>query len=71
MATKLQLLDQGVLTNLKHHYHKRTVQKMLDRIDDGKMFNSTLVDCVMELDKAWHEVSSGTISNCFLKGWNI
>jgi hypothetical protein len=40
---------------------------MLDRIDDGKIFDITLLDCVMEPDKAWHEVSSGTISNCFLK----
>jgi hypothetical protein len=38
---------------------------MLARTDDGKIFDFTLVDCVMELDKAWHEVSSGTISNCF------
>jgi hypothetical protein len=40
---------------------------MLDRIDDGIIFDITLLDCVMELDKAWHEVSSGTISNCFKK----
>jgi hypothetical protein len=38
---------------------------MLDRIDDGKIFDITLLDCVMELHEAWHEVSSGTISNCF------
>jgi hypothetical protein len=44
---------------------------MLDRTDDGKIFDITLLDCVMELDKAWHEVSSGTISNCFLKGWDM
>jgi hypothetical protein len=67
METKLQPLDQGVITNLKHHYSKRTVRKMLDRIDDGKIFDITLLDCVMELDKAWHEVFSGTISNCFKK----
>jgi hypothetical protein len=67
MATKLQPLNQGVITNLKHHNCKRTVRGMLDRIDDGKIFDITLLDCVMELDKAWHEVSSGTISNCFKK----
>jgi hypothetical protein len=38
---------------------------MLDRIDDGKIFDITLLDCVVEEDKAWREVSSGTISNCF------
>jgi hypothetical protein len=66
-TTKLQCLDQGVIKNLKHHYRKRTVRKISDRIDDGKIFYITLMDCVMELDKAWHEVSSGTISNCFKK----
>jgi hypothetical protein len=40
---------------------------MLDRTDDEKIFDITLLDCVMELDKAWHEVSSATISNCFKK----
>jgi hypothetical protein len=52
MATKLQPLDQGVIKNLKHHYRKRTVRKMLDRTDDGKIFDITLLDCVVELDKA-------------------
>jgi hypothetical protein len=66
-TTKLQSLDQGVIKNLKHHNHKRTVWKMLDRTGDGEIFDITLLDCVMELDKAWHEVSSGTISNCFKK----
>jgi hypothetical protein len=66
-TTKLQPLDQGVIKNLKHHYRKRIIRKMLDRIDDGKIFDITLLDCVMELDKAWYEVSSGTISNCFKK----
>jgi hypothetical protein len=64
-TTKLQTLDQGFIKNLKHHYHKRTVRKVLDRIDDGKVFDITLLDCVMELDKVWYEVTSGTISNCF------
>jgi hypothetical protein len=40
---------------------------MLDRIDDGKIFDITLLDCVMELDKAWHEVSLGIISKCLKK----
>jgi hypothetical protein len=40
---------------------------MLDRIDDGNIFDITLLDCVMELDKAWHKVSLGTTSNCFKK----
>jgi hypothetical protein len=40
---------------------------MLDRIDDGKIFDITLLNCVMQLHKAWHEVSSGTISTCFKK----
>jgi hypothetical protein len=66
MAAKLQPLIQGVIKNLKHHYRKRTVRKMLDRTDDGKIFDITLLGCVMELDKTWHEVSSGT-SNCFEK----
>jgi hypothetical protein len=61
MATKLQPLDQGVIKYLKHHHCKRTVRKT----DDRKIFDITLLDCVMELSKAWHEVSSGTISNCF------
>jgi hypothetical protein len=64
-TTKLQPFDQGVIKNLKHRYRKRTVRKMLDKIDDGKIFDITFLDCIMELDKAWHDVSSGTISNCF------
>jgi hypothetical protein len=40
---------------------------MLVRIDDEKIFDITFLDCVMELDKAWHEFSLGTIYNCFKK----
>jgi hypothetical protein len=43
---------------------------MLDRTDDGKIFDITLLDCVMVLSKVWHEVSLGTISNCFEKVGN-
>jgi hypothetical protein len=32
-----------------------------------RKYDITPLDCVMELHKAWHEVSSGTISNCFKK----
>jgi hypothetical protein len=52
MATKLQPLDRGVIKNLKHHHRKITVRKMLDRTDDGKIFDITLLGRVMELDKA-------------------
>jgi hypothetical protein len=36
-TTKLQPLDQGVIKNLKYHYYKRTIWKMLDRIDNEKI----------------------------------
>jgi hypothetical protein len=32
MTTKLQPLDQGVIKNLKHHYCKRTIQKILELV---------------------------------------
>jgi hypothetical protein len=66
-TAKLQHVDQGVTKNLKHHYCKRTIQKMFNRIDNGKIFNITLTDCVMKEDKAWYKIASETISECFKK----
>jgi hypothetical protein len=36
-----------------------------NRNDNGKIFNITLLVCVMELDTAWHEISLRIISNYF------
>ncbi|KAG8231656.1 hypothetical protein J437_LFUL018116, partial [Ladona fulva] len=67
ITSKLFSMDHGLIKSLKYNYRKGTVLKMLRRIEVGEIFDITLLDCILELDKAWHDISTETIYSCFKK----
>ncbi|XP_066260432.1 tigger transposable element-derived protein 4-like [Euwallacea similis] len=68
MTSKLQLLDQGIIQNVKCHYRRRILRKTIKCLEENKTINITLMDCVDEVNSAWNtDVRPETISNCFKK----
>lgn len=70
MTSKIQPMDQGIIKNVKVHYRKRVLMKIIKSIDINTMENLTftLKDCIAEISKAWvNDVTSETISRCFSK----
>ena len=67
----LQPMDQGIIKCFKSFYKKRLVQKMIkhlytknQRLDLNKF---PLGDALLMAKSAWNDVSSETITNCFIK----
>ena len=69
MTSKLQPLDQGIIKNLKTHYRRRILTKIINVMERNKqMPKLNLLDCVTEISKAWDlDVKQQTITNCFKK----
>lgn len=64
-----QPCDAGIIKNLKHHYRKKLMNRMLTWYDSGKdmkEFHVTLLDALIMLKEVWDDnVSAETIRNCF------
>lgn len=60
-------MDQGIIQNLKVHYRKRLLRRRIAAIDSKTDFKFNLLDAVFILNKAWQDVTSTTIGNCFHK----
>lgn len=68
MTSSLQPMDQGIIQNLKHHYRKRILQKILNYNANEDPVAIDLLAAVRNLTRAWNsDVKSGTIHNCFKK----
>lgn len=68
MTSLLQPMDQGIIQNLKQHYRKRIVLKVLANMEEGVSTTVTLLDAIRELSKTWNvNVKKQTIANCFRK----
>jgi len=67
-TSKLQPADQGIIQNLKVHYRKTMIRRMLQCLDDDKPVKAIdLKDAVFMMAKAWDNVSTTTIKNCWKK----
>ena len=67
-TSKLQPADQGIIQNLKVHYRKTMIRWMLQCLDDNKPVKAIdLKDAVFMMAKAWDNVSTKTIKNCWKK----
>ncbi|KAK9717424.1 DDE superfamily endonuclease [Popillia japonica] len=72
MTSKLQPMDQGIIKNVKFHYRKWILLKIINAIEKE---NTTVIkqvinlrECISELAKVWgHEVRESTIQHCFPK----
>lgn len=61
----LQPLDQGIIKSLKVHFRKFQVTKMIEAAELGTVFNTSLLDAITLVSRAWEKVTSATIANCF------
>jgi hypothetical protein len=61
----LQPMDQGVIRNIKAHYRNQLVLKMIEDIENQLESKITVLDTIIMLDKAWCNVTSRGIANCF------
>ncbi|KAK9720742.1 DDE superfamily endonuclease [Popillia japonica] len=65
-------MDQGIIKNVKFHYRKRILLRIINAIEKE---NTTVIkqvinlrECISELAKVWaHEVRESTIQHCFSK----
>lgn len=68
MTSVLQPMDQGIIKNLKQHYRKRILMKVLANMDRDIPTTVTILDAIRDLSKTWNvDVKQQTISNCFRK----
>lgn len=61
----LQLMDQGVIWNLKQMYRKQVLLRIMEMQENHDKSVISLLDAVNLLNLAWNSVSSKTIHNCF------
>ena len=63
-TNKLQPADQGIIQNVKVHYRKTMIRRMLQCLDENKPVEKiSLKDAVFMMAKAWDNVSITTIRN--------
>ena len=69
-TSKLQPCNLGIIRSMNVNYRKISLMKLIRHIDTGAAyedFKLTLLDAVSMVKYAWEEVTSTTISNCFIK----
>ncbi|KAH7946068.1 hypothetical protein HPB49_019942 [Dermacentor silvarum] len=67
-TSHLQLLDAGIIRNVKHHFKVLLVRRLLAKIDHkDKNLQISLLDALYFLAISWDNVTSNTITNCFRK----
>lgn len=67
-SSKLQPMDQGIIRNLKHHYRRRAITRIINNIEMSKpKKDMNLLDAIHILQKSWEDVKPETIANCFRK----
>ncbi|KAM7298385.1 hypothetical protein ISCGN_018981, partial [Ixodes scapularis] len=61
----LQPMDQGIIKHLKGLYRKHLMARILLCLDQGKRYEVTLLAAIHMLVKAWTDMPSQVIANCF------
>ena len=64
-TSKLQPCDQGIIQNLKVHYRKYLLIKLIVAIEAKEEFSPNLLDALYLIRLSWDNVSPQTIKNCF------
>lgn len=64
-TSKLQPLDMGIIKNFKTFYRKEVIRKILTDMESGKKNSINVLDAIRYADKAWRNVTTRTIVNCF------
>jgi len=65
----LQPCDMGIIQNLKVHYRKRLLCKMIAAVEDENTaaLSIDIFQATFWAREAWEDVTSVTIRNCFIK----
>ncbi|XP_057657828.1 tigger transposable element-derived protein 4-like [Diorhabda carinulata] len=69
-TSKLQPMDQGVITNLKANYRKKILRRMINALENKQSLDKVIDPrvCIRDLTKVWqNDVTEITIKNCFIK----
>ena len=67
-TSRLQPADQGIIQNLKVYYRQTMIRRMLQYLDEDQPIKAIdLKDATFMLAKAWDNVSTDTIQNCWRK----
>lgn len=69
-TSRLQPLDQGIISILKRNYRKQLVQSSIEAIDSGREIRKwNVLDAIRAVGSAWKSIPENHIKNCFTKAW--
>ena len=60
-----QPMDQGIIANLKHHYHSIVVKQLIVAVDRSEPPVVSMLDAMLIIQLLRHLVKQSTIVNCF------
>ena len=69
-TSKIQPMDQGVISTLKQHYRKKLIKDMVS-VDQGLLSflkELTLKDVINKLQVAWDHVKQESVKKCWTRG---
>ena len=66
-TSKLQPMDQGIISTLKALYRSKMLSKLIRTLDRGSEFAVDLLDALHFINAAWDGVSQHTVKRCFQK----
>jgi len=71
LTAHVQPKDQGIIQCFKAHYRAKFIQQAVDRYDEGitpaKIYDINQLQAMRMADRAWSEVDTTTIRNCWRK----
>lgn len=66
-TSKLQLLDQGIIKNIKVFYRMKVVWIQFDNLEKNTLLKIVALDSIWRLTKAWSNNKEDVFANWFLK----
>ncbi|CAG8746419.1 523_t:CDS:2 [Gigaspora margarita] len=64
-TSRIQPLDAGIIMSFKHRYHSYFIKWLLDQYEFEKDDKLNVLNAIKFIVRAWREVLSETVSNCF------
>lgn len=64
-TSRIQPMDAGIIMSFKRRYRSYFIKWLLDQYESGKDDKLNVLNAIKFIVRAWREVSSETISNCF------
>uniref|UniRef100_A0A914DVE0 DDE-1 domain-containing protein n=1 Tax=Acrobeloides nanus TaxID=290746 RepID=A0A914DVE0_9BILA len=64
-TARSQPLDQGIIRNIKFHYKRILLNKIVNALDNNQEFQLNLFKALRLLKIAWNKVKQTTIQHCF------